>query len=286
MKLKELVEEILNSEEFKNRLNSSELKTFNILYQTIYGLDLETYVDRIKQCDEFLECEELHILKTPLATTEYGESITIPSLKNVDEQKFKGKCYLLSLILTPEMYDPKKIHEPVLDGACITPIMYNPNTFEPHRKIVLSFSPESPQYESIYGLGNSNVMENLEENQMKKIKTKIHETIDKVFENPELYQVKGEKGLLVRGLFEIVETPEDVKKNDLSGIKMDTQTHTMVFFLDKQVSKEDESQINVVLEKMIIPIELKEKFMEELGDKSVNVTREEIENFLEKYKTK
>jgi hypothetical protein len=40
------------------------------------------------------------------------------------------------------------------------------------------------------------------------------------------------------------------------------------------------------LSKINIPIELKEKFMEELGDKSVNVTREEIENFLGKYKTK
>jgi hypothetical protein len=38
----------------------------------------------------------------------------------------------------------------------------------------------------------------------------------------------------------------------------------------------------LVLRTIPIPIELRDKFVEELGPKSVNVTREEIEDFLKR----
>jgi hypothetical protein len=51
-----------------------------------------------------------------------------------------------------------------------------------------------------YRLGKKNV------NKTEEVKRKqLHETLDKILDNPELYQVKGEKGVMVRGIFEEVE---------------------------------------------------------------------------------
>ena len=74
------------------------------------SLELEPYIDRIKQCEEFSECDEIVIMKFPVTIDEEKNKIENKTYKLVPKQKFKGKCYLLSLALTPEMFDPKKIH--------------------------------------------------------------------------------------------------------------------------------------------------------------------------------
>ena len=189
MKLQELLTEILTSVEF-----SKPKDKFGIINETIYGEELEQFKDRILQTEEFADCEELIIMKHPVNQNELGEVINPKMYKVSSEDKhtFKGKCYLLSLALTPEMYDPKKLHEPVLEGASITPVLYNPQTFEPKKKIVLEFSPEALQDDV---------------NSTEEVKRKqLHETLDKILDNPENYQVKGEKGVMVRGIFEEVES--------------------------------------------------------------------------------
>ena len=187
MKIQELIKEILESEEFQIKKNES-----GIFNETIYGEELEPYLEKIKQCEEFSECEELIIIKLPVTELANGDIVQALTYKLGEGQKFKGKCCLLSLALTPEMFDPNTIHEPVLDGACITPTLYNPNTFEPKKKIVLEFSPEALQDDV---------------NSTEEVKRKqLHETLDKILDNPELYQVKGEKGVMVRGIFELVES--------------------------------------------------------------------------------
>jgi hypothetical protein len=47
---------------------------------------------------------------------------------------------------------------------------------------------------------------------------------------------------------------------------------------DEENSKDGE--LNLKLSKMDIPIELREKYLEELGSKSIHVKREEIKEFL------
>jgi len=119
-------------------------------------------------------------------------------------------------------------------------------------------------------------------NSTEEVKRKqLHETLDKILDNPENYQVKGEKGLLVRGYFEEVHSTSGVEKTDLVGINPEKQTHMMAYFFEKDEKHSKEGQVNLKLSSMPIPIELKDKYDEELGSKSVNVTREEIEKFLE-----
>lgn len=279
MKLQELLLEIFSSGEYP-KVNSR----FGIVNETIYGEDLEQFKDRILQTEEFADCKELIIMKHPVNLNELGEVIN-PKMYKVnteDKHTFKGKCYLLSLGLTPEMYDPKKLHEPVLEGASITPVLYDPQTFQPKKKIVLEFSPELAQDQYIYAVGNPSMIEDAEENGESILRKQLHEKLDRIFDNPENYQVKGEKGMFVRGLFEEVNNKNTNYKMDLVGLQTEKQTHTSVYFFETDEKNSTEGQVSLKLSTIPIPIELRDKFVEELGPKSVNVTREEVEEFLKR----
>ena len=279
MKLQELINEILSSGELKNKKGYA-VNVEGLTDSTIYGEELEPYVDRIKQCEEFSECDEIVIMKYPVTIDEEKNKIQNKTYKVVPQQKFKGKCYLLSLALTPEMFDPHKIHTPVLDGACITPTLYDPTTFEPKKKIVLEFSPEFAQDQYIYGLGSPSMIEEAEKNGETIIRKQLHETLDKILDSPENYQVKGERGVIVRGTFEVVESPLGIEKTKLFGLKTENETHFATFFLEKDEENSKDGELNLKLSKMDIPIELREKYLEELGSKSIHVKREEIKEFL------
>ena len=277
MKLQELLSEIFSSGEYP-KVNSR----FGIVHETIYGEDLEQFKERILQTEEFSECEELIIMKHPIIAVENGKTVHNVTYKHQEGQKFKGKCYLLSLALTPEMFDPKTMHTPVLDGACITPTMYDPTTFEPKKKIVLEFSPEMAQDKDIYAIGNPSMIEEAEKNGESILRKQLHEKLDRIFDNPENYQVKGEKGMLVRGLFEEVVSKNTNYKTDLVGLQTEKETHTSVFLFETDEKNSTESQVNLKLSSIPIPIELRDKFVEELGPKSVNVTREDVEECLKR----
>ena len=275
MKLKELIAEITSPTGFPDRNFKSES-------EYLYGEELDPYKERILQTEEFSECEELIIMKYPVTILENGRTVQNVTYKQQEGQKFKGKCYLLSLSLTPQMFDPKTMHTPVLDGACITPTMYDPTTFEPKKKIVLEFSPEMAQDQYIYAVGSPSMIEEAEKNGESILRKQLHETLDKIFDNPDSYEIKGEKSLLVRGYFEEIHSPSGVEKTDLVGINPEKQTHMMAYFFEKDEKTSTEGQINLKLSSIAIPIELSDKYAEEFGVKSVNtVTREEIEKFLE-----
>jgi hypothetical protein len=262
MKLKELITEITSSTEY------------------LYGEELEAHKERILQCDEFSECEELIIMKYPVTILENGRTVQNVTYKQQEGQKFKGKCYLLSLSLTPQMFDPKTMHTPVLDGACITPTMYDPTTFEPKKKIVLEFSPEMAQDQDIYVIGNPSMIEAAEKNGESILRKRLHETLDKIFDNPESYEIKGEKSLLVRGYFEEIHSPSGVEKTDLVGINPEKQTHMTAYFFEKDEKNSKEGEVSLVLRTIQIPIELRDKFVEEIGSDPMKITREEVEEFL------
>jgi len=277
MKLQELLSEIFSSGEYP-KVNSR----FGIVDETIYGEDLEQFKERILQTEEFADCEELIIMKHPVNQNELGEVINpkIHKVSGEDKHTFKGKCYLLSIALTPEMYDPKKLHEPVLEGASITPVLYNPQTFEPKKKIVLEFSPEFAQDQYIYGLGSPSMIEDAEKNGETIIRKQLHEKLDRIFDNPENYQVKGEKGMLVRGLFEEVVSKNTNYKMDLVGLQTEKQTHATVYFFETDEKNSKEGEVSLVLRTIQIPIELRDKFVEEIGSDPMKITREEVEKFL------
>ena len=190
MKLKELIEIVELSR------NDNGLYMDNLLY----GKNLEKYKKIIMNTDEFKECDSLEILEHPLVKSNNGEILNTSTVKLSDVMKFKGKCYLLSLTLTPEMYDPNQLIKPVKNGAAMGPVIYDPMTFEPRKHILLTWSPEMAQ--DLLGTNNEETLRN-----------DIHKLLDDVLDNPEEYQTKGFRGVLVRGLFEVIEDGGDTEVN-------------------------------------------------------------------------
>ena len=190
MKLKELIEIVELSR------NDNGLYMDNLLY----GKNLEKYKKIIMNTDEFKECDSLEILEHPLVKDNNGEVLNTSTVKLSDVMKFKGKCYLLSLTLTPEMYDPNRLIKPVKNGAAMGPVIYDPMTFEPRKHILLTWSPEMAQ--DLLGTNNERTLRN-----------DIHKLLDDVLDNPEEYQTKGFRGVLVRGLFEVIEDGGDTEVN-------------------------------------------------------------------------
>lgn len=266
MKLKELIDEILVSPEFQE---TQKLKINSVIdSQYIYGYDLLPYKDKILQCDEFSECTELIIANHPLILDENNNPSHYNSIKFSGDEKIKGKCILLSLSLTPEMYDPLTFHYPVKDGACITPVIYDPQTFEPNKKIILQFSPEVLQDEIAI-------------NKELVIRNELHNTLDKVLDNPELYQQKGVQHVIFRGLCEKIESSLGVTQKDLTKYNLpneETPEYKTVFFMES--TNKENGEIGITLSRMYIPLHLSDKFIQEHGEKGINITRQEIEKFL------
>jgi hypothetical protein len=184
MKLKEFLEIALIGEKNDSNLGFEE--------NVIYGENLDKYKHLIKECDEFAKCDSLDILTMPLVKGKNGEVYTTQTIKLTDLMEFKGRCYLLSLGLSPEMYDPNQLIKPVKNGAAMGPIMYDPLTFEPRKHILLTWSPEMAQ--DVSGTNDELTLRN-----------DIHKLLDDVLDNPEEYKTKGFRVVLVRGLFEVID---------------------------------------------------------------------------------
>ena len=168
MKLKEFLEVAVLSK--KNTLNLIN-PTF-VDETCLYGEELDKYKNIIKECDEFAKCDSLDILTMPLVKGKKDKIYTTETINLSDLMEFKGRCYLLSLSLTPEMYDPSQLIKPVKNGAAIGPTMYDPLTFEPKKHILLSWIPEITQ--DILGLDTE-----------KEQRQDIHKLLDDVLDNPE-----------------------------------------------------------------------------------------------------
>jgi len=237
MKLKEFVEIV--------ELGKTENDSFNELY----GKQLKKYKDIILKTDEFKDCESLDILEYPVSKSKDGKVLTSYVIKLSDIMKFKGRCYLLSLILTPEMYDPTLMLTPVKDGAAIGPTVYDPITFEPKRQILLTYNP----------------------------------FLDKVLDNFDEYKIKGVKEVLVRGLFEIVENGEDITESvyDVDLINQSPEeVGYHVFYFEQTIVNPGEVKLDI--KKKLIPPHLKDKFISEIGTDPAKITEKMIDEFLEK----
>jgi hypothetical protein len=263
MKLKELLDEI-----FKDGPITSD--KFGISDYTLYGSQvLEPLKDKLLECDEFKNLHSLRFVDTP--TFRSGDEIYIvETYKLMDVSKFKGAGVILSIALTPEIYDPNILFKPVKDGAAITPAFYNPTNFEPYKRIILEFSPERMQD----GISNHEEI----------IRQELHDLLDKVFDNPEDYRIKGERSVLVRGIFQKEYDENQKPLSDYPLVAVEEQ-NILVFYL-KQSEPDEQGSINMALEKKLIPIKLKDKFMVKFEDKAKNLTltEEEIDKFLEENK--
>lgn len=152
-----------------------------LMEQPLMGDSLNVIKNQLLQTELFSGCSELIIVDQPTFIVN-GENLTAQTRKYVEGSKFCGKCFLYSIGLTPEMYDPNSIDKPVKDGVSITPIVYDLTTFEPKKHIKISINVES------------------EDN----TKKNLMELFEKVLDSPHEYEIKGFRGLLIRGVFDVI----------------------------------------------------------------------------------
>ncbi len=235
----------------------------------LYGVELEKFKKIIKECDEFAKCDSLDILTMPIVKGENDEIYTTETIKLSDLMEFKGRCYLLSLSLTPEMYDPNQLIKPVKNGAAIGPVMYDPTTFEPRKHILLTWSPEMSQ--DMVGMDNESTLRN-----------DIHKLLDDVLDNPEEYKTKGTRHVLVRGLFEVVDKydgSEVVRNHYNIDLTAGKDVGYLAYYLEPTMERPAEISMN--LKHKVIPSHLKDKFIEELGTDVAKLNAEVIDKFLD-----
>lgn len=268
MRLKEFLEVALLGKKDNPNLTN---QTF-VDETCLYGKELDKYKNIIKECDEFAKCDSLDILTMPLVKGKYPDKIyTTETINLSDLIEFKGKCYLLSLSLTPEMYDPHRLIKPVKNGAAIGPLMYDPLTFEPRKHILLTWIPEMVQ--DILNIDTEQEQRHI-----------LHNLLDDVLDNPEEYKTKGTRHVLVRGLFEVVDKNDgsEVVINhydvDLTANKPDDVGYA-VYYLEQNVVKPGEIELR--LNNKIIPSHLKDKFIDEIGTDPKTITEELINKFLD-----
>ena len=266
MKLKEFLEVALLGKKDNPNLTN---QTF-VDETCLYGKELDKYKNIIKECDEFAKCDSLDILTMPLVKGKYPDKIyTTETINLSDLIEFKGKCYLLSLSLSPEMYDPSRLIKPVKNGAAIGPVMYDPTTFEPRKHILLTWSPEMSQ--DMVGMDNESTLRN-----------DIHKLLDDVLDNPEEYKTKGTRHVLVRGLFEVVDKydgSEVVRNHYNIDLTAGKEVGYLAYYLEPTMEKPGEVSMN--LKHKVIPTHLKDKFIEELGTDVAKLNAEVIDKFLD-----
>jgi hypothetical protein len=149
---------------------------------------LELMLPDLQKCDEFKNTR-LIIAHMPVMP-DVDDNDTVVGMLNYllhNDTEFRGKCYLYSINLTPEIFDPMRIHKPIKDGCVITPVMYSAKNFMPYKEIVM----------------NQTVgMDDLE------MRASLHKKLDMILDNPNEYQMKGDRGVMIRGNMNEIKSPE------------------------------------------------------------------------------
>lgn len=162
-----------------------------------YHLDrnvLELLKDDLQKCDEFKNAS-LVFPQLPVVQDVDEQSIVVTMANYLlhDDTFFGGKCYLYSINLTPELYDPFTIYEAVKDGCTITPVMYDPTNFKPFKKIVIRQELDD----------DNGTYLNRED---------LHRKIDQMLDNQSEYQMLGNRGIMIRGYMSVTQSPAEPKK--------------------------------------------------------------------------
>ena len=162
-----------------------------------YGLENLTK-EQQKQVEELLK-EHLGFsrvkwmdLPTCLITDSQGEEVTVIAKTKLvgdtptDDWRDRT-CYFYQIVYSPVIYDPKDITIPVKDGMVISPLLYNPATFEPSRKITIEWKPEDLFH-------NKGIQPITWEDE----KAYIREKLEALLASPDEYKPKGRRGLMIR----------------------------------------------------------------------------------------
>jgi hypothetical protein len=275
MKLEDLIKNVFDDRAniIKNEGSESTLK--DILIGTSFdsvlnSVDLEKIKDELLKTDAFSECEDLEIVHHPIFKLGEDKVLTTQTHRYGEDIKYRGKCYLYSISLTPEMYDPSKMLEPVKNGAAISPAIYNPMTFEPTKHILLTWSPEMAMDLSVTKDETT-------------LRNDIHKLLDDVLDNPEEYRMKGTRHIMIRGVFEQINYDRKFEPDYLVGTIQESETY-IGYYMVKEKGSNDKESLNIKSKQ--IPKKLKESFIEKFTEEGSlkETTEEELNQFLEENK--
>jgi len=162
-----------------------------------YGVDnltqtqITSVEDLLKEHFSFSKIEWMD-LPAGTITNSLGEEMAVVAktklVGDIPIDDYKGRsCYFYSIVYSPTIYDPKEITTPVKNGMVISPLLYNPTTFEPSRKITIEWKPEDLFHEK-----------DIQPITWEDEKTYLREKLEALLANPEDYKPKGRRGLMIR----------------------------------------------------------------------------------------
>jgi hypothetical protein len=241
MKLKELVTPIFEELRKTPRPIMGGGKAFVSPDILDHGL-IEGIRKELLNCREFKNCKSFEILNKPTFIDSNGKGWICETIKLGEFNDFRGQVLLYSIFQGPEIFVQEKFYEPVKDGCSITPMIYDPTTFEPSQRIMLGFNPEDLQ------------------DRVLNFRKELHETLDKILDNPNEYQLRGERPIMVRGLF-----GKDIELNQTEPV-----TQCQIFYLvveHQPITMSRDNRVNISMKSKFVPIKVGEKFKAEFGDK-------------------
>ena len=162
----------------------------------LYPKHLSLIKNQLLSCDEFKDCD-LKILSLPNITKTFGSNdasthISSESLPITPGMKFKGRAYVYSMWLTPEMYDPSVFLKKIKGDGGITPVIYSPNDYTPEKFIIIKINPEEMQ-------------DSASKQPPINAQHRLHSVLDNILNNPIEYYIKGDRHVVIRGVFESIE---------------------------------------------------------------------------------
>ena len=164
---------------------------------------LQVYSEELNQCNEFSgsrveiieeikggkpqrvitghDEEGIPIVEMRLSTVTTNDE-PIVTAKLTEKTRFAPVIKLYSISLGPEMFEPSDLFKTEKDTAYITPSIYNPESMEPTKRIVITFSPEMAQDSAIKEL-RKEIKEREKDEEKPEFKVKIEEDGVKVEES-------------------------------------------------------------------------------------------------------
>jgi hypothetical protein len=121
-----------------------------------------------------------------------GEEVAVVAktrkLSDDSTDEYKGRtCYLYKVLYSPIIYDSIDMYKPVKDSMVMSPLLYNPHTYEPYRTLAISWKPEDLFHEK-----------EIQSITWEDEKTYLREKLETLLANPEDYKLAGKRAVLIR----------------------------------------------------------------------------------------
>lgn len=255
-----------NTLEFlKTQLHSLPENEVSFHNKTLKSSELKYMVDELKKGEMFEQADIVLVDEPFSVVNKDGLPIDLVSMKLDEFSKFKGKCFIYSFHLIPGVYNPEDLST-TIDGGLVTPLLYNPVSFNPYRKIILDVGPDITDRESLI------------------------KQFNEVLDNIEHYSPKPVFHVIIRGLFDACSGESGEFTNMTNCMDSYQITDKPKFKIIHYVHKLfiGGNEYSITLKKEALPNEYLELFEDEfnLKEKDRLLEDKDIEQFFRKHNIK